>query len=66
MLRVYATMYKETQTSSWEFGVRIESPLESGEDVIIDKDGLVLGEVWELVAAHHYGTFVLRNEEGGL
>ena len=60
VLAVYVIHYQLVHGGAWLKGVRLDG---SKEETIIASDGSIVGEVWDIKAAHHYGCFNLELPE---
>jgi hypothetical protein len=45
-MTIYKIEFKRTKDSEWESGIKIELP-QKDDDVMLDKTGTILNEVWE-------------------
>lgn len=57
MTIVNVCRFQRTSTSNFEWGVEIN------ESIILDRDGVVVPEVYNTKSFFHRGSFVLPNEE---
>lgn len=61
VLQVGVVNFKRLEGSEWELGVRVTNECEKDKDHVIDAEGYLIGDLWDIKDSSEQGSFQVLN-----